>query len=99
MIELNDNWRITADDRCYILEEFVVGKRTGVGKWTPQFYYSSIPSTLVGFRKNVKRAVVASEDKMTLDEFIKISHKLDAGFIDQIKDVCKQCMVWERDRG
>ena len=97
MIELNDNWRISADDRCYILEEFIVSKRTGVGKWSPQYYYATLPGTLIGFRKNAKRAAVVNGDNMTLGEYIKLSIKIDSDFIKNIKNICTQCEVFERN--
>lgn len=96
MIKLSDKWRMNADDRCYILEEHFVNKKTGEDRWTPQFYYATVAGALVGYRKNVSKAKISSCNDIDIQEFIDCLREIDSEFIANIKDICDQCKEFDK---
>lgn len=89
MIQLNKDFRIDADERCYILQKRKVaqsGKNEGVETWENFLYPSTLIRALELYRDLGHKKVISDDNVIYLDEAINNIKEINDAYISEIED-------------
>ena len=82
MVEVCEGWRITSDDRQWVVEHFShvakTGKRAGEDIWKPVYYYPTFEMAVAGLSERLQRDISGDVPQDIVKELQRIAVALES---------------------